>query len=180
VSDLIYSKKFYRIAAIMVLAAFCLILNSTHAANDKPINLSITTHLGDEQTFREGDIVSFYVNLEENAYLVIIYQDASGQLNVLLPNALHTNNFFNAGLFIPIPNEQNPFQFRITPPFGKETLWVFASNKPLPGLASAGTAAFNSTIATARNAVKTHCRKHNAVYEEASLSITTTAATQTP
>jgi hypothetical protein len=162
------------IGAIVAVATVCTLLNSALATNNKPINLSITTHLGDEQTFREGDIVSFYVSLEKDAYLVIVYQDASDQLNVLLPNALHANNYFKAGWFVPIPNEQNPFQFRITAPFGKETLWVFASDKPVPP------PTLPTTVASVRETIKKHCRQHNAVYEEASLSITTTAIPHTP
>ena len=167
-------NRIYRITAIILLATFCLVLPKTYAANNKPINLSITTHLGDEQNFREGDVVSFYVSLEKDAYLAIVYQDAGGQLSVLLPNPLVADSFFKAGWFIPIPNAQNPFQFRITAPFGKETLLVFASDKPLPSLHS------GTTIASARDTIKKHCRKHNAVFEEASLSITTTAVSRTP
>ncbi len=174
-NDLIHFKNSNRIAAIVVLAAFCLILTNTHAVDNQPFNLSITTHLGDEQTFREGDMVSFYVSLEKDAYLAIVYQDASDQLNLLLPNPLLPNSFFKAGWFVPIPNAQNPFQFRITEPFGKETLWIFASDKPFPSLPSTG-----ATIVAVRDTIKKHCRKHNAAFEEASLSITTTAVTHTP
>ena len=165
-----------RIAAIILYVAFCLLNATAIEAKNPKINLSVTTHLGDTQSFREGDVVSFYVSLEKDAYITVVYQDAGDRLNVLLPNALHENNFFTAGWFIPIPNEQNPFRFRITPPFGKETLWVFASDKPFPGLTTAGQTALHSNIETVRNTLKKHCRRHNAVFEEASLSITTTNA----
>jgi hypothetical protein len=166
------------IAALFPIAAFCLIASSTLAANKATINPSITTHLGDTQTFREGDIVSFYVSLEIDAYLVIVYQDAGGQLNVLLPNPIQPNNFFKAGWFIPIPNEHNPFQFRITAPFGQETLWVFASDKPLPTIDThTATGDSSASIALIRNSLQKHCASNHGLFEEQSLSITTTQAT---
>jgi len=155
-------------------------LLSTGATANQTINLSVTTHLGDTQSFREGDMVSFYIGLEKDAYVTIVYQDASDRLSVLLPNALHPNSFFQAGLFIPIPDDRNPFQFRITAPFGTETLWVFASDKPLPPLSSSGTTSLTDTISSLRNSLKEHCRKNKALFEEASLSIKTTAASSSP
>jgi hypothetical protein len=156
-------------------AVVLLMMAGSWSANAQPFNLSVTTHLGDKQTFREGDLVSFYVSLDKDAYLTILYQDAGGQLSVLLPNTLHPENFFRAGLFIPIPNEQNPFQFRITPPFGKETLWVFASDKSLFD-ASSDKTPLAGFITSVRNTINQRCRKRNAQCEEASLGITTTAA----
>jgi hypothetical protein len=162
-------------AALILSAAVGFITTSALAADSRSINLSVTTHLGDTQSFRDGDIVSFYVSLDKDAYLIIIYQDARGQLSVLLPNPLYPDNFFRAGLFVPIPNEHNPFQFRITPPFGKETLWVFASDKPLED-ASPVLSQLNGSLASVRNTINQQCRKQKAVCEEASLGITTTAA----
>ncbi|WP_455212142.1 DUF4384 domain-containing protein [Kaarinaea lacus] len=178
-NNLFYRKIFNQKAAIVVLAAFCIFINNTYAAK-KNIGLSITTHLGDEQTFREGDVVSFFVSLEKDAYLAILYQDSSGELKMILPNALHPDNFFKAGWFIPIPNQQNPFQFRITAPYGKETLWVFASDKPLPALelqTSISARQQNASLPGIRNTLQKYCASNHALLEEASLSITTTAAT---
>lgn len=160
-------------------AAVLFMLTGAWSANAQPFNLTVTTHLGDKQNFREGDLVSFYVSLDKDAYLTIFYQDAGNQLSVLLPNTLYPQNFFHAGLFIPIPNEQNPFQFRITPPFGKETLWVFASDKPLFNAssdASSDISPLTGSIKSVRNTIHQRCRKRDAQCEEASLGITTTAA----
>ena len=148
------------------------------AADNKPFNLSVTTHLGDTRQFLEGDLVSFYVSLDANAYLTILYQDSGGSVNLLLPNELHADNFFQAGLFIPIPNEQNPFQFRITAPFGRETLWVWASDRPLPGLENQSH--LSNAIDAARNSFESLCHLHKARCETASLSIDTSATTPNP
>jgi hypothetical protein len=175
----LYYRTGKRFAAFVTGAAVLFMMAVAWPAHAKPFNLSVTTHLGDKQSFREGDLVSFYVNLDRDAYLTIVYQDAGGQLSVLLPNTLHPENFFHAGLFIPIPNEQNPFQFRITPPFGKETLWVFASDKLLFN-ASSDESPLTGSISSVRSTINQRCRKRDAQCEEASLGITTTEANQAP
>lgn len=150
---------------------------SALAADSRTIDLSVTTHLGDAQTFVEGDMVSFYVSLDTDAYLSILYQDAGGGLEVLLPNALYADTFFKAGLFIPIPDEQTPYQFRVTAPFGRETLWVFASDIPLPSLSSNHTGPL--AITSVRGTFEKHCRERNAAFAQTSLTIETKAATTT-
>ena len=173
------------LTAIVLTAAFsCLPAYSSAAANRGAFNLAVTTHLGDVHSFQQGDIISFYVSLAKDAYLTVVYQDAGNHLYLLIPNALYRDNFFKAGLFIPIPNEQNPFQFRITPPFGKETLWVFASDQAfadLPVQATEGdTTRLSGDITSVRNALKNHSRGHNALFEEVSLTLYTSAPSWQP
>jgi len=163
---------------IVLIMVVILLPTITPAAENKPFNLAVTTHLGDTRQFLEGDLVSFYVSLDARAYLTILYQDSSGSVNVLLPNEFHSDNYFQAGLFIPIPNEQNPFQFRITAPFGREALWVLASDRPLPGFGDPSHQ--SNAVDTARNAFESLCRLHKARCEIASLSIETAATTSNP
>lgn len=96
----------------------------------KLIQLEVTTHLGDNQTFREGDSLSFYVTLDTDAYLLLIYETASDQLIQIIPNANKKSNFYKSGFFISIPEKGDKFQFKIEAPFGQETLWAFASDTP--------------------------------------------------
>jgi hypothetical protein len=171
---------------MFIIAVFFGLSSTTLAAPGKrgAFNLAITTHLGDVRHFREGDIVSFYVSLDKDAYLIIIYQDANNHLNLLIPNSLYRDNLFKAGLFIPIPNEQNPFQFRISAPFGKETLWVFASDQPFPALTTHSEDGNNTRLAwdikTIRTTLKDHSRRHQALFEESSLTLYTSAASPSP
>lgn len=98
----------------------------------QPIQIEITTHLGDEQTFVAGDVISFLLNLDKEAYLLVIYQDAAGNLIQLLPNRESQKSRYQAGLFISLPDEKAPFRFKVQPPYGDETLWAFASDVPPP------------------------------------------------
>lgn len=117
---------------ILLFATLYLIPPSTVASNK--IDIEITTHLGDAQTFVEGDVISFFISLNQDAYVYILMQDATGKITQLVPNNYSQNNFFEAGLFIPIPNQSNPYKFTISPPFGKETLWAIATSGPLAEL----------------------------------------------
>ena len=86
------------------------------------IDIDITTHLGDQQTYVAGDSIEFLMNLSQDAYILILYIDAAGNIIQILPNGLVTNNFIKAGLYINIPDQSTPFQFTVSAPFGRETV----------------------------------------------------------
>lgn len=94
----------------------------------QPIGIQATTHLGDHQTFRKDDVVSFLLSLERDAYITAIYIDAHMSLFQIIPNTHQQDNFYKANLFIPVPPLDAEYNFRIKPPYGEETLWVFASD----------------------------------------------------
>lgn len=98
------------------------------------INIDITTHLGDVKQFQEGDRIAFLLSLDTDAYLTVLYQNAAGEIIQLLPNRHQLTFFYKAGLFLSLPDPNSSFAFTIQPPFGQETLWVFAADLPLPAL----------------------------------------------
>lgn len=112
---------------------FCSIAHAT-PDNERSINVEITTHLGDKQTFQQGDVVSFLVSLDRDAYVLIIYEDAEHNLWQVIPNPHRTSGHYESGLFISVPDRNEPFEFVVSPPLGKETIWVFATEKALPEL----------------------------------------------
>ncbi len=99
------------------------------------LTVEITTHLGDQQIFRAGDELTFLVNLNKQAYLTIIFQDAAGTLMQLLPNRQVTNTLYEPGWYFAIPDARDPFLYRVAAPYGDEYVYAYASNKPLPELA---------------------------------------------
>ncbi len=107
---------------------------TTLANKFSPINVDITTHLGNKQTFLEGDTISFFLSLDTDAHLLVIYEDAAGHLTQLVPNSLLGKSLYKAGLFITLPDKDAAFHFKVRAPFGEETLWAFASDAPLPEL----------------------------------------------
>lgn len=94
------------------------------------IRLQVTSHLGDGQTYREGDAISYFVNSDRDAYLLLIYEDAAHNLIQILPNRYSGEGFFRAGNLLQIPAPNDRFEFVITAPFGTEKVWAFASSRP--------------------------------------------------
>lgn len=93
-----------------------------------PVEISITTHLGDRQQFSEGDNISFLMSLDRDAYVYLFYRDAAGNRLQLLPNERMPQHYFNAGVFMPVPSAQQRFQFAVSPPFGDERVYAIASD----------------------------------------------------
>jgi len=96
------------------------------------IHVTITTHLGDEQHFREGDEISLLLNLNHNAYVLLVYQDAKGNLIKLFPVRKNDNGWVHAGDFIPFPRRTDGLRLVVAPPFGEERVWAFAAAKAFP------------------------------------------------
>lgn len=138
------------------------------------INIDITTHLGDQQTFTENDVIAFLLTLEKDAYVTAVYLDAKGEIFQIIPNQSLSNHFYKAGLFIPIPPQDAEFNFKVRSPFGKETLWVFASDRPDPKLSGKtlknGLRHLTQTIAEIRATIN---RQSKYLFGESKLEITT-------
>jgi hypothetical protein len=113
-----------------LVAGLLLLLASTNSALAEPqqVDIRITTHLGDQQSFVDGDRVSFLLSLDSDAYVYLFYRDAAANLLQLLPNERMVDHFFSAGLFMPVPAAQQKFQFTVQPPYGDEFIYAIASD----------------------------------------------------
>ncbi|GMR16830.1 MAG: hypothetical protein BMS9Abin31_1217 [Gammaproteobacteria bacterium] len=108
--------------------------DSTYLADSaklKSISLELTTHLGDQQQFVEGDEIQFLLSLGQDAYIYMYYIDAANNITQILPNVKQQNNFYKAGYFLTIPEYENLYRFTINEPFGKEAIWVIASDSSI-------------------------------------------------
>jgi len=104
-------------------------LDAKTTRNLSSINLEITTHLGDQQNFVDQDLISFFISLDQDAYLYLFYQDAKGDIYQLIPGIAQVDNFYKSGIYIPFPSEKSSFQFYVQEPYGKEIIWVYASDQ---------------------------------------------------
>ena len=105
------------------------IVPTQQRSSQQTVNIEITTHLGDQQVFQEQDVISFYISLDQAAFLYVFYQDASGKIFQLMPGKAQPEHYFTAGYYIPFPAQTSPFKFVVQAPFGEEQLWVFASDQ---------------------------------------------------
>lgn len=140
----------------------------------QPVQLEITTHLGDDQSFRQGDPIRFMISLDKPAYVALFYQDANFELTQLLPNARRTSSFFKAGLYIPFPDQTADFELTAQAPFGVDRVWAFASDVPIATLEGqvmeSGLKHIQLTIDQIRSIVM---QGSKALYDEALLILTT-------
>jgi hypothetical protein len=138
------------------------------------INIEITTHLGDKQTFQESDAISFLLNLDEAAYLYVIYQDSEGQLIQMIPNKSQQKNYYKAGFFMSVPPQDSDFKFVVQAPFGKEILWAMASDSAEVELVGKtlknGLKVLSNNIEAIRGKLKKHSKQK---YGESKMAITT-------
>lgn len=143
-----------------------------------PITLEITTHLGDNQNFVSGDTISFFVSMDRDAYLLILYQNARKELIQILPNAYNKKSFYKKGSFFQIPDEKKPFKFKISAPFGKEKIMAFASSRSFTNLqgvtTKSGLKLIKGSLETTLKTLRKHGRRRGA-YGEATLNLSTSA-----
>ena len=89
-----------------------------------------------QSTYKKGDLMLFTVQTSEDAFVRLLYQDAHGNVKVLLPNAAHDGKI-KGGVPVTFGDEKavNPvtnkaFRIRCTPPFGSEMIAAVVSNTP--------------------------------------------------
>jgi len=143
------------------------------------IKLDITSHLGNGQTYQEGDTISYFVSTNRDAYLLLIYQDAGGNLIQILPNRYSGDEMFRAGNYIEVPRRNDNYEFVIEGPFGVEHVWGFASTRPLPRLNGQdignGLVLLNGQIDSILSTLRRSGGQPGGSYGEARATITTVA-----
>lgn len=128
----------YKIFICFLLALLLTSCNTSNKTTTTPeshdlasIPLELTTHLGDQQQFAEGDEIQFLLSLGQDAYIYMYYIDADKTVTQILPNKNQHNHFYTAGYFLTIPEYENLYRFTISEPFGEESIWIFASDRSI-------------------------------------------------
>lgn len=106
--------------------------NNLKGSGESDLQVNITTQMGKNGLFLEGDGVQFLVNLNRSAYLVLILEDANAQMTKLYPVDTDSSEVRKspAASYVSFPSDN--MYYRVTPPFGSESVWAIASSKPVP------------------------------------------------
>ncbi|MBN1350413.1 DUF4384 domain-containing protein [candidate division KSB1 bacterium] len=83
-----------------------------------------------KDVYEEGEKMTFFMRGNIDFYARIIYVDATGQRLQLVPNRYENNNFFKGGQTIEFPRKSDKYELTVAPPFGKESVIVYASTSP--------------------------------------------------
>ncbi len=144
---------------------------------DRSISLEITSRYGDRQTYTDGDRLSYYLSTDVDAYLLMIYEDATGNFTQLIPNQNSGSNFHKAEAYFEIPPSSSEYQFIVTAPYGEETLWVYSSAQPFPQLSGTllpnGLVSLDDAPFAQINAFMKHIKNKNLAHGEAKTTIIT-------
>ena len=93
--------RIIQLSLITLLLSACSTYHKTTAITDETklitIPLELTTHLGDQQQFVEGDEIQFLLSLGQDAYIYMYYVDAANNITQILPNENQPSNFYMLG-----------------------------------------------------------------------------------
>ncbi|XOV88781.1 MAG: DUF4384 domain-containing protein [Pseudomonadota bacterium] len=100
--------------------------------NDPRLPLDVSLWVDSmDATYQAGDQLKIYLQGNKPFYARLIYVDAKGNSIQLLPNQHRRDNYFQGGTLFEVPTAQDRFDLTVGEPFGKETLYLYASTMPL-------------------------------------------------
>lgn len=100
------------------------------------IPVELTTTVGHQQEFYEGDEIQFLLSLGDDAYIYMYHVDAKGKIVQILPSSKQSSHFYEKGFFLTVPNYEDLYRFIVSRPYGASSIWVFASNTEVISLSS--------------------------------------------
>lgn len=88
----------------------------------------------DRPKYRAGEKIKIYIKGNKPFYARIIYRDATKNNLQILPNPYRQENYFQGGVVYEIPSGKDQFELEVNPPFGEESIMVYASDSELGDL----------------------------------------------
>lgn len=88
----------------------------------------------DKTSYHAGEKIKIYLKGNKPFFARVIYRDAAKSNLQLLPNPYRQDNYFQGGVIYEIPSGLDKFELEVNPPFGEETIIVYASVSELGDL----------------------------------------------
>ena len=89
-----------------------------------PLNVKVWS---DKETYRAGDKIKIYLKGNKPFFATVIYRDVVKKDLQLLPNPYRQDNYFQGGVTYAIPSGMDKFELEVNPPFGEESIMIYAS-----------------------------------------------------
>ena len=93
-----------------------------------PLTVKVWTS---KKTYQRGDKITIFVQGNRDFYARIVDITSDGQIIQLLPNDFRRNQYFKANTIYRIPDKEDRFELKVTPPYGTDQIVVYASDAPL-------------------------------------------------
>jgi hypothetical protein len=95
---------------------------------DGPLTVKVWT---ERKQYKHGENITVYVQGNRNFYARIVNISAGGEIIQLIPNDYRKVNFFEGGRVYKIPDKEDRFELKASPPYGDDQIVVYASEAPL-------------------------------------------------
>lgn len=96
-----------------------------------PLKVKVWTS---KEKYRAGDSIEIFIQGNRDFYGRVVDVTADGSIVQLLPNDFRRDNLFRAGKTYKIPDKEDAFELKVTPPFGEDNIVVYASEVPVGGV----------------------------------------------
>ncbi|MEX0942124.1 MAG: DUF4384 domain-containing protein, partial [Pseudomonadales bacterium] len=107
-------------------------VDNTQMMSDPRLPLAVNLWVNSSSaTYTEGESMKIYLQGNKPFYARLIYVDSQGNNVQLLPNQHRRDNYFAGATMFEVPTGQDQFELKVSPPFGKEKLVLYASTMPL-------------------------------------------------
>lgn len=109
----------------------------TEHENSGAVRIS-TVKGGSYQVFREGETVSFTIQVTRPLYVYVYDINPNGEVSLLYPRAGEPEQPKQPGVIYTLPEEGDSWEIKVEAPFGKDAVKLFASDRrlPLPGISN--------------------------------------------
>ncbi|MDY6905831.1 MAG: DUF4384 domain-containing protein [Thermodesulfobacteriota bacterium] len=84
-----------------------------------------------KQAYKAGEKITLYVKGNKPFFARVVYEDCAGTLTQILPNPYRTETYFQGSTTYSLPSGKDAYTLTVVPPFGKETVTVYAATRPL-------------------------------------------------
>lgn len=89
-----------------------------------PLTVKVWTN---KKEYKEGDKIKIYIRGNKPFYATVIYKETTENQIQILPNPYRKDNYFNGGVIYEIPSGNDRYELEVSPPFGEESIIVYAS-----------------------------------------------------
>jgi hypothetical protein len=106
------------------------IADTEHESSSSAVRIA-TVKGGNYQVFREGELVSFTLQVARPLYLYVYDINPNGEVNLLYPRAGEAESPKQPGIIYTLPEEGDSWEIRVEAPYGTDAVKVFASDRRL-------------------------------------------------
>lgn len=87
-----------------------------------------------DRCYKENDLLTVTVKASREGYLYLIHMNEAGKETLLIPSEFQQDNKIEPNKTVSYPAPDADFQFRVTPPFGREKIKAVVTNRRLKSI----------------------------------------------